>query len=135
MDTGAGQDDRSMKARQSSGEAATAMPSVMRWGWYSLAVNVVLLGIHGAIAAASGSLAVTAESIHNFVDLVSAGAVLAGLKLAARKTKDFPYALYKVENLVAAGIAIMVFAARTSAWRMAREATTSMMIPNFTSIR
>jgi hypothetical protein len=30
---------------------------------------------------------------------------------------------------------IIVFAAPTSAWRMAREASTSMMMPNFTSIR
>ena len=30
---------------------------------------------------------------------------------------------------------IMVLAAPTSAWRMARVASTSMMMPNFTSIR
>jgi hypothetical protein len=30
---------------------------------------------------------------------------------------------------------IMIFAAPTSAWRMARDAATSMMTPNFTSIR
>jgi hypothetical protein len=29
----------------------------------------------------------------------------------------------------------MVFAAPTSAWRMARDASTSMMTPNLTSIR
>jgi divalent metal cation (Fe/Co/Zn/Cd) transporter len=76
---------------------------------YSILVNVVLAGLHGLIAAVSGSLAVTAELIHNFVDLASAAAVVVGLKLAMHKTKLFPYGLYKVENLVAAGLAVMIF--------------------------
>ena len=65
--------------------------------------------LHGLVAAASGSLAVAAELLHNFVDLASAGVVVAGLKLAARKSQAFPYGLYKVENLVAAGLAVMIF--------------------------
>lgn len=98
-----------MKTQESSGGAEAGIGSVLRWGWYSLAVNVVLVAFHGVIAAASGSLAVTAELIHNVVDLVAAGAVLIGLKLATRKTSAFPYGLYKVENLVAAAIAVMIF--------------------------
>src|SRR5690606_5045780 len=82
---------------------------VVRWGWYSVAVNVALVGLHGAVAAASGSLAVTAELLHNFVDLASAAVVVVGLKLAMRKSRAFPYGLYKIENLVAAGIAVMIF--------------------------
>ncbi|OGI42428.1 MAG: hypothetical protein A2V92_03490 [Candidatus Muproteobacteria bacterium RBG_16_65_31] len=92
---------------------------IERWGWYSIAVNVVLALLHGLIAAVSGSLAVAAELAHNVVDLLSAAAVLMGLKLAARKSKAFPYGLYKVENLVAAGLAGMVF---VSAYEIAREA-------------
>ena len=34
--------------------------NVERWGWYSVAVNVVLAAINAGIAAASGSLAVEA---------------------------------------------------------------------------
>ena len=98
-----------MKTQESSGGAEAGIGSVLRWGWYSLAVNVVLVAFHGVIATASGSLAVTAELIHNVVDLVAAGAVLIGLKLATRKTSAFPYGLYKVENLVAAAIAVMIF--------------------------
>lgn len=93
--------------------------NVERWGWYSILVNIVLAGLHAVIAAASGSLAVTAELVHNIVDLLTAVAVLAGLKIAARKSKAFPYGLYKVENLVAAGLAIMVF---VSAWEIVRHA-------------
>jgi len=76
---------------------------------YSIAVNVALIALHGMIAAASGSLAVAAELIHNFVDLATAVVVVIGLKLAMRKAKVFPYGLYKIENLVAAGLAIMIF--------------------------
>jgi cation diffusion facilitator family transporter len=79
------------------------------WGWWSVAVNVLLAALHGVIALRSGSLAVTAELVHNVADLLSAIAVLAGLKLAVRRSKAFPYGLYKVENLVAAGLAVMVF--------------------------
>jgi hypothetical protein len=36
---------------------------------------------------------------------------------------------------MAASLAALVLAALTSAWRMARDASTSMMMPDFTSIR
>lgn len=101
--------DRSTDTRESIGGPEGSATSVVRWGWYSILVNVVLIALHGLIAAASGSLAVTAELIHNFVDLASAGVVVIGVKLAMRRTNVFPYGLYKVENLVAAGLAIMIF--------------------------
>jgi cation diffusion facilitator family transporter len=90
-----------------------------RWAWGSVAVNVVLAALHGLVAAASGSLGVTAELVHNVADLLAAAAVLLGLKLAARKSPAFPYGLYKVENLVAAGLAGMVF---LTAYEIARDA-------------
>lgn len=93
--------------------------NVIRWGWYSIAVNIVLAGLHTFVAVSSGSLAVMAEVVHNLVDMIGAVAVLAGLKLAGRKSADFPYGLYKVENLVAAGLAVMVF---FSAYEIARNA-------------
>lgn len=74
---------------------------IERWSWYSIAVNVLLALLHGFIAFRSDSLAVAAELTHNIVDLAAAVAVLIGLKLASRKSKSFPYGLYKVENLVA----------------------------------
>lgn len=82
---------------------------VVRWAWYSMLVNVVLLVVHGTIAAASGSLAIMAELAHNVVDLAAAAILLVGLKIAMRKNRDFPYGLYKVENLVAAMLAISIF--------------------------
>jgi len=93
--------------------------NVERWGWYSVGLNVLLAALHAVIAAASGSLAVAAELVHNLIDLAAAVAVLAGLKLAARKSKAFPYGLYKVENLVALGLAGLIF---VSAYEIARNA-------------
>jgi cation diffusion facilitator family transporter len=87
----------------------TAVASAIRWGWLSIAVGLTLVILLGLIAAHSGSLAVIAELIHNAVDLVAAGAVVIGLKIAARKSDAFPYGLYKVENLVAAAIGGMIF--------------------------
>jgi len=97
-----------------AGPATTVGPSrttvdVVRWGWYSIGLNVLLIAFHAVIAAASGSLAVAAELTHNAVDLAAASAVLLGLKLAMRKTSGFPYGLYKLENIVAAALAILIF--------------------------
>ncbi|MBN1954700.1 MAG: cation diffusion facilitator family transporter [Anaerolineae bacterium] len=93
--------------------------AVERWGWYSILVNVVLAAINMGIAIASGSLAVQAEMIHNLVDLLTAVAVLVGLKLSTRKSRDFPYGLYKLENIVAVILAVMTF---LTAYEIARGA-------------
>ncbi|RLC93647.1 MAG: cation transporter [Chloroflexi bacterium] len=93
--------------------------NITRWGWYSIAVNVVLAAINLSIARASGSLAVEAETIHNLVDLLTAIGVLIGLKLSTRKSKAFPYGLYKLENVVAVVLALMTF---VTAYEIARDA-------------
>lgn len=103
----------------------TAM-KIERWGWYSIAVNILLALLHGFIAVRSDSLAVAAELTHNIVDLPAAVAVLIGLKLAGRKSKSFPYGLYKVENLVAAGLAAMIF---LTAYEIARNALLATTAP------
>ena len=93
--------------------------NIERWGWYSIMVNVALGLINLVIARASGSLAVEAEMVHNLVDLLTAVAVLIGLKLSTRKSKDFPYGLYKLENVVAVALAVMIF---FTAYEIARDA-------------
>jgi cation diffusion facilitator family transporter len=102
---------------------ASAVPqpetNVERWGWYSIGINVLLVLINLAVALASGSLAVEAETIHNVVDLFTAIGVLIGLKLSTRKSKTFPYGLYKIENVVTVVLAVMTF---VTAYEIAREA-------------
>jgi cation diffusion facilitator family transporter len=53
------------------------------------------------------------------VDLLTAIGVLIGLKLSTRKSKAFPYGLYKLENVIAVVLAGMVF---FTAYEIAREA-------------
>ena len=93
--------------------------NIERWGWYSIGVNVVLAGINLAVALASGSLAVEAEMVHNLVDLLTAVGVLIGLKLSTRKSKEFPYGLYKLENVVTVVLAVMIF---VTAYEIVQEA-------------
>ncbi len=93
--------------------------NVEKWGWYSVAVNVTLAALNLIVATASGSLAVAAEMVHNAVDVVSALVVLVGLKLAQRKSKDFPYGLYKVENMVALAVALLTL---LTAYEIGKEA-------------
>jgi len=83
--------------------------NIERWGWYSIGINVILIAINASIALASSSLAVEAEMVHNLVDLLTAVGVLIGLKLSTRKSKDFPYGLYKLENVVTVVLALMIF--------------------------
>jgi len=92
---------------------------IERWGWYSIGINLVLVAVHASIAAASGSLAVAAELMHNLTDLLAAVVVLLGLKLSGRRSRRFPYGLYKLENLVAAILAILIF---LTAYEIARDA-------------
>jgi cation diffusion facilitator family transporter len=92
---------------------------VERWGWYSVAVNIALVAINAVLAIASGSLAVRAEMVHNLVDLLTAIGVLVGLKLSTRKSKAFPYGLYKLENVITVVLAGMVF---FTAYEIARDA-------------
>jgi cation diffusion facilitator family transporter len=109
-----------MRGKGSSQETSLRQElRVERWGWYSIAVNVILAAINLGVALASGSLAVRAEMIHNLVDLLAAIAVLIGLKLSTRKTRAFPYGLYTLENVIAVALAMMTF---ITAYEIGRDA-------------
>ncbi len=83
--------------------------SIERWGWGSIALNLVLAILNLGISIASGSFAVVAEMVHNLVDLVGSVAVLAGLKIAGHHSRAFPYGLYKVENVVSVLVSGLIF--------------------------
>ncbi len=82
-----------------------------RIGIYSLLVNTGLSSLKLALAAVSGSLALAADGIHSLVDVIASLAVILGLRLSTRRTRTFPYGLYKVENLVEVAIALLIFVA------------------------
>jgi cation diffusion facilitator family transporter len=84
------------------------MELIERIAWFSIVVNIVIAALDFVMAYLSGSLALIAETVHNLVDLAASVAVLIGLKLAYRKSKSFPYGLYKVENVMAVLIAFFI---------------------------
>ena len=90
-----------------------------RIGVYSVGVNLFLVSLKLGLAALSGSLALAADAVHSLVDVVASLVVLGGLLIARRKSRSFPYGLYKVENLVSAVVALLIFLA---GYELAREA-------------
>jgi cation diffusion facilitator family transporter len=74
----------------------------------AIGVNLVLFAIKYTFAGLSGSIALKADAFHSLSDVVASSTVFAGLIIARRKTKAFPYGLYKVENLVSVIVAIAI---------------------------
>jgi cation diffusion facilitator family transporter len=90
-----------------------------RMGVLSLFINVGLVVLKLALAAVSGSLALAASATDSTVDIFGSIAVLVGLVISKRKTKAFPFGLYKVENLVSVIISVLILVA---GYEIAKEA-------------
>ena len=80
-----------------------------RIGFYSIGINILLVGIKYGLAVFSGSIALVADAIHSLSDVVSSATVLVGIRISKRKSKIFPYGLYKVENLVSLVSSLFIF--------------------------
>lgn len=90
-----------------------------RWALGSLILNLSLTALKFIFALITGSLSLMAEAIHSFSDLVASIISLISVKLANKKTKEFPYGLYKIENIASIIIAIFLFFA---AYEIIKEA-------------
>jgi cation diffusion facilitator family transporter len=77
----------------------------------SVMVNILVTGLKYFLGVFSGSLALLADAVHSTADVVSSASIWAGIKLSRRKTKRFPYGLYKVENLVALITSVIILLA------------------------
>ncbi len=77
------------------------MRSYSKVALYSCVVNAFLMGVKYLLGEISGSLALKADAIHSFADVVSSLTIFVGIIISDRKTETFPEGLYKVENLVA----------------------------------
>jgi cation diffusion facilitator family transporter len=91
----------------------------------AVAIHVVLFGIKYIFSMLSGSIALKADAFHSLSDVVASSTVFVGLNIAKRKTKSFPYGLYKVENLVSVMVAIAIFYA---GYEIVMEATKGMAV-------
>jgi len=87
------------------------MEASEKTAFLSILTNVVLVVIKSALAILSGSLAIKADAIHSLTDVVSSAIVLIGIKISKRPSRNFPYGLYKIENLVALGTAFLIVVA------------------------
>lgn len=77
----------------------------------SVVVNLLVTGLKYFFGVFAGSLALLADAVHSSADVVSSASIWAGLRISRRKSKRFPYGLYKVENLVALGTAGLILLA------------------------
>jgi cation diffusion facilitator family transporter len=77
------------------------MDSGERLALASVSINILVTGLKYFLGVFSGSLALLADAVHSTADVISSTSIWAGIRLSRRKTKRFPYGLYKVENLVA----------------------------------
>lgn len=71
-------------------------------------LNLAIFIMKYSSAILSGSIALKAESYHSLADLIASVTVFIGLKIAKRKTRTFPYGLYKLENLLSVFISIII---------------------------
>lgn len=90
-----------------------------RWILGSLLLNLFLSILKLFFGTITNSLGLIAEAIHSFSDLVASVISFIGVKLSAKKSKDFPYGLYKIENIVALIISFFLFFA---AYEIIKEA-------------
>ncbi|ACN99788.1 cation diffusion facilitator family transporter [Sulfurihydrogenibium azorense Az-Fu1] len=82
-----------------------------RWILGSLLLNLFLSVLKLVFGLITNSLGLIAEAIHSFSDLVASVISFIGVKLSAKKSEDFPYGLYKIENIAALIISLFLFLA------------------------
>jgi cation diffusion facilitator family transporter len=78
---------------------------------YSIGINSLLSVIKIIGGTLSGSAALMADGIHSLSDLAASMSVFVGITISNKKSKTFPFGLYKVENLVALISAFAIFIA------------------------
>ncbi len=76
----------------------------------SIIASVCLAVVKYGIGLLSGSVALLADAIHSFTDVISSIGVFIGLKISGREpTEEFPYGFYKTENIVSLFLALAIF--------------------------
>jgi cation diffusion facilitator family transporter len=93
-------------------------------------VSLLLAGLKGVLANLSGSVALMADSLDSAADSVASLMIWIGLGLSTRKTRLFPYGLYKIENLMSVVIAVLILAVGVQIARKALQ--TPEQLPHVT---
>ncbi len=83
--------------------------TIVKIGIYSLLVDLLLMALKFVLARLTGSLALHADAFHSLADVISSIVLIIGLAISGRKSRNFPYGLYKIENIVAIVISLTLF--------------------------
>ncbi len=75
----------------------------------SLLLNAVLVTIKLILSFVTGSLGLKADAVHSFIDIIGSGALIIGFVISRRKSRSFPYGMYKAENVVSIIISFLLF--------------------------
>ncbi len=97
---------------------------VLRTAAAGVAVNLALAAAKYVLSVVSHSVALGADAVHSLSDVLASATVLAGIKLSRRRSPEFPYGLYKLENLVALGAAVVIM---LTAYELGREAVVAAL--------
>jgi len=77
----------------------------------SVGFNVLLVLLKYGLSVISGSVALRADAFHSLIDVLASLGIFAGIKISERKSRIFPYGLYKVENLASLATSLFIFLA------------------------
>ncbi len=89
--------------------AVAATRDGVRATWTSLAGLSATAALQLAIVALSGSVALLADTIHNFTDALTAVPLLIAFRLARRPpSRRYPYGLHRAEDLAGVVIVLMI---------------------------
>ncbi len=77
---------------------------------YSVFMNGMVTAVKVVLARTTHSTAVLADAIHGLSDLVASLAVWLGIRISRLSSRDFPFGLYKLENIMelATGLVILM---------------------------
>jgi cation diffusion facilitator family transporter len=75
----------------------------------SLLLNAALVTIKLILSFVTGSLGLKADAVHSFIDIIGSGALILGFVISRRRSRSFPYGMYKAENVVSIIISFLLF--------------------------
>lgn len=75
----------------------------------SFGLNVIITSIEFTLFYLTKSAALLAEAVHSLTDVIGILFVIVGIYLSEKKSEKFPWGLYKIENLAAILVGILIF--------------------------
>ncbi|RMH80610.1 MAG: cation transporter [Acidobacteria bacterium] len=93
--------------------------SKAHWALVSLGVNLLQSLLKFLAGALTGSLSMLGEAVHSLSDSFASFVAFATIKFSDKKTKKFPYGLYRLENF---GSIVIAFFLLLAAYEMAKRA-------------